>query len=108
MLVRDMLRKCETQTGSFLLPLTDKRFEQAIANSFRYASAVVRDGNNTVLLSRLERNGNDRLRPSGACGLAGVEQQIVDRAFDLFAINERCALGRVAERCDDAHALRVR
>ena len=48
MLIRDVVRERKTQTGSFLLPFTDERFEQAIANTFRHARAVVRDGNNTV------------------------------------------------------------
>src|ERR1700744_487622 len=109
MLIRNVLRKSEAQTGSLLLTLTDERLEHAIANAFRHARTVVRDRYNTILLRCFQRNVDDRLSgAAGACSLAGVQEQIVDGALNLFSINQRCAFGRITEGGDYAQALSIR
>src|ERR1700761_8292889 len=104
MLQSDTVSKGEAQASPLLLAFADKGIKEAFANIFRNANTIINDLDDHALLFRLQGYGDGCDRSCWANRRAGVEQQIVDRSFDLPAVDEGRSQGRLAAAHDKLDA----
>src|ERR1700761_2155349 len=92
MLCGNALCKGQTEPRPLLLALAYKRFEQRRPNVFWNSVSVVLYSENDLRRTHIQTHHHLWLFAVRVQGLTGVQYKIVDRAFDLLAVDNSCSL----------------
>src|SRR5579864_3799424 len=84
MILHDLLHNRESQASSVLFSITDEGMEEPVADGIGNAWAVIRYGNGD---GSVDFGRRDFYRSAhGGRGLAGIQQQVVERSLELARI----------------------
>ncbi len=86
-LLRDLLGKGKAESDSALPSFADEGQKQRMANRLRHPRPIVGNENMDELIVLPQTDCYSRLPTAEPCGLAGVQQQIVDSSAQLSSID---------------------
>ncbi len=92
----DAICEGKSESGTLLLSFADKWLEHAAADVFRDTGTIILHFDGNYAVADAESRLDSCLLFAGPCGLACVEQQVVDGSFNLLAINQCCGVRGVA------------